>query len=103
MISYSHRDYNIFNVYKLCRYVRQYPDWVYKDVLERRIGHARQNVTKFRKPIARGERVGVDEATLVETGIACKSCHQMSTGDNERTFKGYDERRLMDRKFYFLE
>jgi len=90
------------SVYQLSRHVRQYPDWDYKDVLERRIKQAKRNVEVFRKPVARSERVAADDAILVETGIACRSCHQMSAADRERTFAGYDERRLLDRKFYFM-
>jgi len=91
------------SVYKLTRHVQQYNDWDYRDVLERRIKNAKRNVNVFRKPLNRSDNVGVDDVIMVETGIACRSCHQMSAGDRERTFAGYDERRLMDKKFYFLE
>ncbi|MEJ1239338.1 hypothetical protein WBG78_14475 [Chryseolinea sp. T2] len=91
------------SVYRLCREVRQYSDWDYKEVLERRIVNAQRNAALFGKPVARGGSVGVDDAILVETGIACRSCHQMSEADVRRTFDGYDPRRLMVKKFYFLE
>ncbi|MGC3944790.1 MAG: hypothetical protein QM762_09735 [Chryseolinea sp.] len=91
------------SVYKICQYVPQYDDWDYKEVLERRIFNAERNATIFQRPVGKGQRVSADVAIMVETGIACRSCHQMSAGDRERTFKGYDESRLMDKKFYFLE
>lgn len=91
------------SVYKLSQFVQQYSDWEYKDVLEKRITNAERNVALFGEAVARGERIGVDDAILVETGIACRSCHQMSVADKQRTFAGYDERRLLNKRFYFLE
>lgn len=91
------------SVYKLSRQVQQYNDWDYKDVLQRRIDNARRNVQMFAQPVTRNEIISVDDAMLVETGIACRSCHQMSAADRKGTFAGYDEKRLLDKKFYLLD
>ena len=103
MLVKSGRWEEAISVYKLSRHVQQYNDWDYKDVLERRIDNARRNVQVFANPDAQDDNTGIDNAMLVETGIACRSCHQMSAADRKGTFAGYDERRLLDKTFYFLD
>lgn len=103
MLVKSGRWEDAISVYQLSRYVEQYNDWDYKDVLQRRIDNARRNVELFAKPVARDRRVDVDDAILAETGIACRSCHQMSAADRKNTFAGYDQRRLLNKKFYMLD
>jgi len=91
------------SVYKLARLSQQYHRWDYQDVLERRITHAKQNVKRFSAIAKPGEMITVDDAIMVQSGISCRSCHQMSTVDRAKTFAGYDETKLLDKKFYLLE
>ena len=91
------------DVYKLARFSEQYDSWDYKDVLERRIINAEANVELFRKENPSSQESEIGKTILVQTGISCRSCHQMSKTDKERFFKDYDVSNLLTKEFYLLE
>lgn len=90
-------------VYRLARFSEQYDSWDYKDVLESRIMNAEANVELFRKEIPNNQKSEIGKTILVQTGISCRSCHQMSEKDKERFFTGYDVSELLTKDWYFLE
>jgi hypothetical protein len=49
-----------------------------KDMLENRIGHARENVALFRKEVSTGEKLATTQTILSQTAISCRACHQIS-------------------------
>ncbi|WPP50155.1 hypothetical protein [Catalinimonas niigatensis] len=91
------------SIYAFAKHAPDYENWDYKDVLERRLTHAQQNVTVFRKEVKAGEKVAVDHTVLVQTAIACRSCHQMSKNEIASTYKNFDHYTYLDKAFYFLE
>ena len=91
------------DIYKLARHSQQYENWDFKEFREHRIANVKTNVALFRKPILRNERPGINETILVQTGISCRSCHQMSKTDITGSFSEYDKRKLLDMKFYLLK
>jgi hypothetical protein len=60
------------NVYAQARLAKEYSSWPYRDVLERRIAQADENVAMFRAP-TRGDK---DRRIMIETRFACMGCHQ---------------------------
>lgn len=91
------------SIYELARHAPDYPNWPYRDVLERRIRNAQANVPIFRQKPGKGEIIGLDEAVMVETAMACRACHQMSSRDLEVTYKSFNKKSYLDKAFYFLE
>lgn len=52
-----------------------YRDWPYRDVLERRIADARQNVAAFNATEPHPDKV--DKRIMIQTPFACVGCHQV--------------------------
>lgn len=59
-------------IYKNARLSRDYSSWPYKQMLERRIEHAEENVCNFRKE--KGD--SPDTTILFNSGSGCVACHQ---------------------------
>jgi hypothetical protein len=59
-------------LYAQAKLSKQYDSWPLKDVLERRIAQAPENVALFRAP-AQGER---ERRIMEQTGFSCTGCHQ---------------------------
>ena len=76
-------------IYNLVKQVPQYDSWPFKDVLERRIQSAEQNIKKFRIPVDNQVKNSVDNVILINSSIACMACHQKSKKDYERDYKRY--------------
>ena len=76
-------------IYKLAKQVPQYDSWPFKDVLDKRIESAAQNVTKFQAPLNNRVRNSVDNVMLINSSIACMACHQKSKKDYEKNYKRY--------------
>lgn len=90
-------------VYKLARFSEQYDSWAFKEVLENRIVNAKANVEFFRKEIPRSQKPKIEKTMLIQSGISCRSCHQMSKADKERFFNDFDESTLLTKEFYNLD
>lgn len=59
-------------LYAQAKLAKGYDAWPYKDVLERRLAHADENVALFRaKPPTEG-----DSGPMIATPFACMGCHQ---------------------------
>jgi hypothetical protein len=59
-------------LYAQAKLSKDYAAWPYKDVLERRLAAAEENIAVFRaKPAAGG-----DGGPMIETAFACTGCHQ---------------------------
>jgi len=76
-------------VYNLAKQIPQYENWTYKEVLERRIKNAKENVDKFRKPVDNQTKHNIDDVMLIHSSISCMSCHKMSDNDLN-TYKNVD-------------
>jgi hypothetical protein len=63
------------SVYAQAKLAREYPTWPYRDVLDRRIAQADDNVALFRasSPPPGGDK---ERRTMADTGFACMGCHQ---------------------------
>ena len=59
-------------VYAQARLSRQFDTWPLRDVLERRIEEASENVERFRAP-AEGD---AERRVMIETRFSCTGCHQ---------------------------
>lgn len=88
--------------YEFARHSPDFKNWDYRDILEKRIRDARNNVSVFRKEIPSGEKVAVDEAIMVQTSISCTACHQMGKRDMETRYRNFDSKAYLDKPFYFL-
>lgn len=73
-------------IYQLAKQVPQYENWVFKDVLERRIKNVKENIAKFRMEINSKKIYSVDDVILINSPIACLACHKM----NEKELALYD-------------
>jgi tetratricopeptide (TPR) repeat protein len=90
-------------IYELAKYAPDYENWPYRDVLERRIRNAQQNVDHFRKPVGKGEIAGLETAVMLQTAMACRACHQMSPRDLNMTYSTFDRKKYLDKAYYFLD
>ena len=90
-------------MYQLAKQAPDYAKWDYKEVLENRIRNAEKNVELFRKEIANGEKVNVDQAIMINTSISCRTCHQMSKKEFDTKYAGFDQKSYLDQSFYFLD
>ncbi|MGV3602617.1 MAG: hypothetical protein ACO1N1_15500 [Dyadobacter fermentans] len=72
-------------IYELAKASPDYNNWVFKDVLEKRITNAQQNTVKFLDETQQG----IDNVMIAGSGALCMSCHQMSEGDKLR-YKDFD-------------
>jgi hypothetical protein len=63
------------NVYAQAKLAKSYPSWPYRDVLDRRIAQADENVALFRVPADRGGREK-ERHVMIETPFSCTGCHQ---------------------------
>ena len=90
-------------MYQLAKQAPDYANWDYKEVLENRIRNAEKNVELFRKEIANGEKVNVDQAIMINTSISCRTCHQMSKKEFDTKYAGFDQKSYLDQSFYFLD
>lgn len=90
-------------VYELAKQAPDYPNWPYREVLESRIRNAQTNVVQFRKEVSNGDIVGLADAVMIQTAMACRACHQMSPQDLEVTYSTFDRKAYLDKSFYFLE
>jgi hypothetical protein len=59
------------NVYAQAKLAKEYAEWPYRDLLDRRIEQAEANVALFRSPGADRER-----RMMVESAFSCTGCHQ---------------------------
>jgi hypothetical protein len=64
-------------IYANARLSKTYNSWPFKDVLERRIVQAADNVKPFRE-MARGEG---ERTMMIVRSFACVACHQQGPGD----------------------
>ena len=66
------------SVYAQAKLAKGFATWSYKDVLERRIGQADENVALFRAPPKRAtqEPMEKERRIMFETPFACTGCHQ---------------------------
>ncbi len=76
-------------IYKLAKQVPQFQNWVYKEVLEKRIISAEENVAKFRQAINNNIKSTIDDVMLINSSISCISCHKMSEADKV-IYKDFD-------------
>ncbi|PHN02979.1 hypothetical protein [Flavilitoribacter nigricans] len=90
-------------IYELAKHAPDYANWPYRDVLEKRILNAQQNVDLFRKETAKGKIAGMDTAIMIQTAIACRACHQMSPQDRNITYNNFDRKKYLDKVYYFLD
>lgn len=90
-------------IYELAKHAPDFPYWPYRDVLERRIQHAQANMARFRKEVDNGDIIGLDDAVMAQTAIACRACHQMSAQDLDITYRTFDRKAYLDKAFYFLD
>jgi hypothetical protein len=70
-------------IYRSARLSPGYSEWVYKDVLERRIVNANINASRFAKRAKIFAASGEDEI-FVNSSISCVGCHQMSESEFQR-------------------
>jgi tetratricopeptide (TPR) repeat protein len=84
-------------IYTLAKQVPQYKNWPFKDVLEKRIESAKENILKFRLPIDNSKTHQVDDVILINSSISCVSCHKMSNEDLT-TYKNFDWKKYKDQK-----
>lgn len=63
-------------IYKNARLSKNYDSWPYREMLERRIQHARQNVKNFRKDFKESEPHSPDTTIMFNSGNGCVVCHQ---------------------------
>jgi hypothetical protein len=89
-------------IYSLAKQAPDYNNWLYKDVLENRMGHARENVALFRKEVSLGEKLATTQTILSQTAISCRACHQMNKGELENKYKHFNRKAFLNHKFYFL-
>ncbi|MEZ4776912.1 MAG: hypothetical protein R3D00_27305 [Bacteroidia bacterium] len=90
------------SIYELAKYAPDYAYWPYREVLEKRMQNAQANVARFRKEVRQGDIIGLDDAVMVQTAMACRACHQMSAQDLNITYRNFDRKTYLDRSFYFL-
>jgi hypothetical protein len=66
------------NVYAQAKLPASYAKWPYKDVLERRIAQADENVALFRAPAKRSAQSAAEKERriMLETAFSCTGCHQ---------------------------
>ena len=91
------------SIYELAKYAPDYAHWPYRDVLERRMQNAQANVERFRREVRKVDVIGLDDAVMVQTAMACRACHQMSTQDLDITYRNFDRKAYLNKGFYFLE
>lgn len=91
------------SIYELAKHAPDYINWPYRNVLETRIQHAEENVKKFRNAAKSNEILGLDDAVMVQTGMSCRACHQMSPSELITTYDKFDPEEYLDKSFYFLE
>jgi len=60
-------------IYAQARLAKDFPTWPYREVLERRITEADQNISRFR---AAGNTADAEHHTMIDTPFACTACHQ---------------------------
>ena len=58
-------------IYQNAKLDKHYATWPYRDLLEKRIANAEQNVNHFQKEFS-----GVDKSILFNSGVGCVACHQ---------------------------
>jgi uncharacterized protein YceK len=63
------------NVYAQAKLSKSYATWPYRDVLDRRIAEADQNVALFRTPAKPGDG-DKERHIMIETAFSCTGCHQ---------------------------
>ena len=64
-------------VYAQAKLAKEYPEWPYRDLLERRIAQADENVALFRAPLGSpGASANKERHIMFETPFACSGCHQ---------------------------
>lgn len=90
-------------IYELAKYAPDYNHWPYREILDKRIKNAQSNVVKFRKSADKDDFIGLDDAVMVQTAMACRACHQMSPHDLNIKFSAFDRKNYLDKEFYFLE
>lgn len=59
-------------IYKNARLVRNYSSWPFREMLEKRIKNARENVRYFRENASKNP----DRAVMFNSGYGCMACHQ---------------------------
>jgi hypothetical protein len=60
------------HVYAQAKLAKAYPSWPYREVLDRRIAQADENVALFRAPRAQDK----ERRVMIETAFSCTGCHQ---------------------------
>jgi hypothetical protein len=60
-------------IYRNAQIEKHYSSWPFKAILEKKIAHAKENVTNFQQ-----EYKGPDKTIMFNSGYGCMACHQQS-------------------------